>query len=200
MPDNATYCLPPGYRSRPANNAGLKVTDGAQRRVYEYAARLASRDAQVRTVLDWGCGSGSKLVEFFQGYDTLGVDVCYRLATLRQRFPSRRWEMVPVPAEADLILCIDVIEHVENPLTLLGHFRSGNWRHLVIATPERELVARKKYRAQARRQQRRGPPMNRWHAREWTDDEFAQLLTREFQQTPQITVLGRWNLVAHLRR
>ena len=195
------YCLPPGYRSRSASTAVLSVTDGAQTRVYRWAAQLAARDPAITSVLDWGCGSGGKLVKFFARYDTLGVDLDYRLASLRARFPDRRWDVVPVPAVADMLLCVDVIEHLDDPAALLRHFHAGRWRHLVLATPERELVARRKYRGRrARRQQRQGPPGNRWHTREWTASEFSHLLTREFDQTPEIHILGRWNLVACLTR
>lgn len=196
-----TYCLAPGYRSRPANNANLKTTDRAQLAIYRYASDIAATDPAVRTVLDWGCGSGYKLIKLFAGYDTLGVDVDYRLPTLQRRYPRRKWAVVPVPAIADLILCVDVIEHVDDPAALLRHFAAGTWRHLIISTPERERVARHKYRSpQHRRRQLAGPPMNPWHTREWTAAEFLLFLSREFHCTPQISVLARWNLVAHVSR
>lgn len=197
---NADLCLPAGYTSRPARNDNLHVTDGAQRRVYRYAAGLINGDPTIRMVLDWGCGSGQKLVEYFGHLDTLGADVDYRLPALQSRFPDRRWAVCPVAVDADVVLCIDVIEHVDDPIDLLRQFAHGTWRHLIIATPERELVARHKYRRQRHRlRQRAGPPLNRWHAREWTAAEFAKLITREIG-TPAIKILGRWNLVAHIQR
>jgi SAM-dependent methyltransferase len=195
------YCIRPGYRSRPARNDNLTTTDGAQRCVYQHAAKIAAADPQVKTVLDWGCGTGAKLVEMFGQYQTLGVDVDYRLPTLRARFPDRAWGVVPVAVDADLVLCVDVIEHLDDPAELLRSIAAGRWRHLVISTPERNRVARHKYRSRkARHQERNGPPMNRWHAREWTADEFAALLRHELGATAEIVILRRWNTVAHVVR
>lgn len=194
-------CLPAGYRRRPAVNDNLRTTDNAQQRVYQFATQIAAVDPAVRTVLDWGCGSGWKLVNYFGHLDTLGADVDYRLPVLTARFPSRRWGVCPVAVDADLVLCVDVIEHVDDPLGLLRTFAAGRWRHLIVSTPERERVAQFKCRTDAeRRQQRRGPPLNSWHAVEWTADEFGRLLLREFGSKPAIEIFGRWNLVAYLTR
>lgn len=195
------FCLRPGYRSRRAVNANLTTTDGAQRCVYQHAARIAAADPTIRTVLDWGCGSGTKLVDMFGRLDTLGVDVDYRLPTLTARYPDRRWGVVPVPVDADLVLCVDVIEHLDDPAELLRTFAAGRWRHLVISTPDRDRVARHKCRSRkSKRQERNGPPCNRWHAREWTADEFAAFLRHELGATPEVTILRRWNTVAHVTR
>jgi hypothetical protein len=194
-------CLPANYRRRPAVNDNLKTTDHAQNRVYQFAAHVAAGDPAVRSVLDWGCGTGWKLVNYFGHLNTLGADVDYRLPVLSARFPNRRWGVCPVAVDADLVLCVDVIEHVDDPLGLLRTFAAGRWRHLILSTPEREQVARLKCRTEAERwQQRHGPPVNRWHAMEWTADEFRQLLRREFGSKPTVKILGRWNLVAHLTR
>jgi SAM-dependent methyltransferase len=195
------FCIRPGYKSRKARNDNLTTTDGAQRCVYQHALKIAAADPQVKTVLDWGCGSGAKLVEMFGRYQTLGVDVDYRLKTLQARFPDRAWGVVPVAVDADLVLCVDVIEHLDDPAELLRTIAAGRWRHLVISTPDRDRVARHKYRTRkARRRQRNGPPMNRWHAREWTADEFAAFLRHELGATAEIVILRRWNMVAHVVR
>jgi SAM-dependent methyltransferase len=194
------YCIKPSYKSRKARNANLTTTDRAQLAVYQLARKIADANPAVRSVLDWGCGTGWKLVDLFGHLDTLGADVDYRLPTLAARFPGRRWGVCPVAVDADLVICADVIEHVDDPAELLRTFTAGRWRHLVISTPERDLVTRHKYLSKtAKRQQRNGPPGNRWHAREWTAAEFSAFIRREIGE-PQISVIGRWNLVAHLRR
>lgn len=199
MLDN--YCLPPGYQSRQACNANLTTTDRAQLAVYQFARQIADADQAVQSVLDWGCGSGAKLVQLFGHLDTWGVDVDYRLPVLTARYPTRRWAVCPVPVIADMVLCVDVIEHVDDPTALLQTFAVGTWRHLIISTPERELVAQRKYRdAKSRQRQKTGPPCNRWHAREWTSTEFSAFLLQQLGIRPQIQILGRWNLVAHVRR
>lgn len=191
--NNADLCLPATYTHRPENNDSLVCHDGGQWRVYRYASRLPGR-----TVLDYGTGSGADLIKYFGTRSTIGVDVLFRLPPLQLRFPGRRWVAAPCPAVADLILCVDVIEHVEDPLELLRHLAAGSWRHMVISTPERDRVA--KYKCHSHRdrmRQRAGPPRNPHHVREWTSAEFARLLRREIGE-PTITVLGRWNLVAHI--
>jgi len=199
--DNAALCLPADYKSRRAYNVALKTTDFSQICVYRYAAEIAAADPAVRTVLDWGCGTGWKLLELFGHLDTLGADVDYRLPMLQARFPARRWAVCPVPIDADLVLCVDVIEHLDDPLDLLRQFAAGTWRHLVISTPERERVAKHKCESRhAARRQLAGPPANRWHVREWTASEFARLIRREIGISPEIQILRRWNLVAHCTR
>jgi len=190
MIDNRLYEIKPGYRSRPARNNNLKTTDRAQANVYRFARRLADR-AKVASVLDWGCGSGAKLVRLFGHLDTLGIDVDYRLPVLQSRFPDRQWAIAPVPCLADLIICADVIEHLDDPLWLLDEFRRGEWRHLIISTPERDRCRGKKDM---------GPPKNKWHAREWNEAEFAAMIARRLGIVPVTRVLGRHNLVAHVER
>jgi SAM-dependent methyltransferase len=195
-----SFCIKPGYKSRKARNVNLTTTDRAQLAVYQLARKIADADPAVRSVLDWGCGTGWKLVDLFGHLDTLGADVDYRLPTLAARFSDRRWGICPVAVDADLVICADVIEHVDDPAELLRTFAAGRWRNLIISTPERDLVARHKYMSKAaKQQQRNGPPGNRWHAREWTASEFATFVRREIGE-PQISVIGRWNLVAHCWR
>lgn len=193
---NDDLCLPAAYRSRPANNAGFEPPPAGMEPVYKWIAKAVAWDRSIRTVLDWGCGSGAMLLKFFGHLDTLGVDVAWRLPALKSRWPNRRWTACDVPADADLVLCVDVIEHLDDPLDLLQRFAAGRWRHLVITTPDRALVARYKGRTRARRkQQLLGPPLNVRHTREWTASEFAQLLTREIRP-PQIVTIGRFNVIA----
>lgn len=189
--DNSQFKIKPGYRSRPACNANLTATDRAQRNVYQFAQCIERNDANVKSVLDWGCGSGQKLVHFFGHLDTLGVDVDYRLPTLQARYLDRQWGIAPVPIDADLVFCADVIEHLEEPGEFLRDLKSGRWRHCIISTPERD-------RCRGKRDM--GPPLNKWHTREWNETEFATFLTAELNIKPTTTVLGEYNLVAHLMR
>ncbi len=190
--DNSIYEIKPGYRSRRARNSNLRVTDKRQLNVYKYARRIADKDGSIKSVLDWGCGSGFKLVSLFGHLDTLGLDVGYRLPVLQSRYPTRQWGVVPVrPLKADLIICADVIEHMQDPLWLLDDIRNGEWKHCIISTPERD---------RCRGKNDMGPPRNRWHAREWNESEFAAMLTKRVGIVPTTVVLSRHNLVAHLDR
>lgn len=194
-------CLPPGYRSRLANNDDWQPPDDAMNSVYAWIARHVAGDSQIKTVLDWGCGSGAMLVKHFGHLQTVGVDVPYRLPQQQQRFPTRRWEACPVLADADLIVCVDVIEHVDDPISLLQTFAAGSWRQLFVTTPDRALVAKFKcHTKETKTRQINGPPRNQRHTREWTLAEFDRLIRREINGSVQTKLIGRFNIVARVRR
>ena len=71
-----------------------------------------------------------------------------------------------IPLESnyfDAILCIAVLEHVENPDTLMNFLAAIHFKFLIISTPEREIIrGRGDY----------GPPENTAHYREWNAAEF----------------------------
>lgn len=195
------FCLPPAYRSRPANNDGWEPPDEAMNPVYAWIACRVATDHRIRTVLDWGCGSGAMLVKHFGHLETIGVDVPYRLQQQRKRFPKRRWESCSARAEADLIVCVDVIEHVDDPAELLRMFSAGRWRQLFITTPERDLVAKYKCRTPAEKlRQTSGPPRNLRHTREWTIDEFDRFIRREVAGSISVRLVGRFNIIAYVSR
>lgn len=198
---NNELCLPPEYRSRPANNDGFDPPPAGMDPVYRWIARRWARRADVRTALDWGCGTGDMLVKHFGHLDTLGADVPSRLQTLQASYPSRRWASCPVDVHADLVLCVDVIEHLDDPVGLLRTFDAGSWRHLVITTPDRAGVARHKCTsAAAKRSQLTGPPRNTRHTREWTRDEFSMLVRREIGGDWSVVTIGRFNNVAYCQK
>ena len=122
---NAELCLPPGYKIRPANNDGFQPPDAAMEPVYRWIVRRFAGDASIRSVLDWGCGSGAMLVKHFGDRRTVGVDVDWRLPSLRKRWPGREWQGLGVKADADLVMCVDVIEHVDDPVAMLQTFAVG---------------------------------------------------------------------------
>lgn len=194
--DQRVFKIKRGYRSRRAKNKNLRTTDHAQRKVYNWAANMCKRNKTgTRSVIDLGTGTGFKLIRYFGKCDTLGIDVEYRMQNLRGRYPERKWAaydvMNPVPVVADLVLCVDVIEHVQDPRRLLDSIMAGTWDHCVISTPERDIVRGKKDK---------GPPKNRWHVREWNEAEFAAFLHDHTGLKVRTHVLGRYNLVAHLVR
>ena len=192
--DDPIYRIKPGYVSRPANNKGFFSPDAerAQLNVYRYAHKLArGMSPKIETVLDWGCGTGGKLVRVFGHLQTLGVDVPECIARVKKKRPDREWCSPPVSIVADLVLCVDVIEHLDDPRDLLKQIKEGDWRLLVISTPERDRVRGKRSM---------GPPTNRWHVREWNRSEFKAFLQQELGVQPRTVVLGRWNLVARVER
>jgi 2-polyprenyl-3-methyl-5-hydroxy-6-metoxy-1,4-benzoquinol methylase len=193
MSPASALCLPEGYRE---NSRASTDDDGApywsdelsdpvlqdravrfQEPVYRYASRCL-RDA-ARTVLDVGCGTGHKLVKHFAGKADrlIGLDQGSGIERARRDFPGATWiegdlEGNEVWAQAasmrsDLVICADVIEHLENPIGLLDHLHDVSGGRLVLSTPDRSRLDGAPPL---------GPPLNTRHVREWTMNELRALV------------------------
>ena len=150
--------------------------------VYRWVASLLRTGRVSEPVLDIGCGSGEKLMSHIApiAKDYLGIDQPSGIAAATAKFPDGHWEAVDLSAEisedpvagqgARLVICADVIEHVDDPHRLLAFLRSmiGPTGHAVISTPDRGRLEK----ATAL-----GPPPNRRHIREWNAEEFKLLLS-----------------------
>jgi SAM-dependent methyltransferase len=177
--NTSQYCIHPGYRHRKRSRFcdDSSWTDEWQLEVYLAAAELM-RSKGLRTVYDIGCGSGYKLVHYLGEYDTTGFDVEKAIPFLKQRYPERKWSSVAFTETrlppADLVVCSDVIEHVEDPDALLKLLQRVSKHYLVLSTPDRNLSYPEKHR------RRMGPPHNPTHIREWTFQEFKSCVGKSF--------------------
>jgi SAM-dependent methyltransferase len=197
--------LPWGYAEnaqRSADAAGTPYwADGAastdvrnQAPVYQLAARLVSRHRWTR-VADVGCGAGDKLVRWIGpvAKSIVGADQPSAIALASVRFPDRHWVQGDIESdgfwrdiartEPELVICADVIEHLERPLNLLTRLRAlaGSRGRLLMSTPNRDRLER----ARAL-----GPPTNPRHVREWTQDEMELLLL-----SAGFAIERRWHLL-----
>jgi SAM-dependent methyltransferase len=151
-----------------------------QEPVYRWAAQLVRRGGW-SSVLDVGTGSGVKLEKYLLPVTptTVGFDQGSGIALARTRCPAIEWIDGDLMADADwqplagrrfdLLVCADVIEHVEQPVFLLRRLAEllADGGQLLISTPDRmrfDLPTPL------------GPPNNSRHVREWTRDEFELLL------------------------
>ena len=163
------YCIKPPYRHR-EDNAFFDDTqnnDNWQRELYEIAAEAATK-LGARKVIDVGCGSGFKLVKYFPGCDTVGLDLEPTVTFLKSRYPTKEWRVADLAdheGPADIVVCADVIEHVRDPDRLMRFLSRINARRYFVSTPERQLVYN---------WNQSGPPENPAHCREWTLSEFRQ--------------------------
>jgi len=149
-------------------------TDEFQRSVYELAASLAGKFDNT-SVLDVGCGSAYKLIHMLGSYDTLGMEVEPAYSWLRRKYPDRKWLFYNSSQihklEADIVICADVIEHIQNPDEMMNFLWGINFSYLILSTPERDRLSDKNDY---------GPPVNTSHYREWNSMEFKTYVSQWF--------------------
>ena len=171
------YNIKENYTHREIENY-LDVTNGkdeAQNEVYQKSFEIAKRDLGVKSIADFGCGSGFKLFKYFSNYETIGYDLKPTIDKLKERYPDKQWEISDynvVPKKADLVICTDVIEHVLYPNDLLEYILKMQPKYVVISTPDRNTLG-----FWGRLD---GPPFNVHHIREWTKEEFTSYISRWF--------------------
>lgn len=145
--------------------------------VYIMAKKLLI-EHEYKSVLDFGCGSGYKLIKYFSNVFTIGIDLPRTVEYLRRVYPLRAWYyqdcagLLAVYGDViDLVICCDVIEHLINPNILMLWLQSVNAKRYVISTPERDLMGENTFD---------GPPRNPCHAREWNGGEFQAYVSQFF--------------------
>ncbi len=147
-----------------------------QAEVYRLARELVRSDA-LRSVLDVGCGPGGKLRRYLgaQVEELVGVDQVGCAATWTNPGDGVRLLVVDLESggvslgrKFDLVMAVDVIEHLDDPDRLLDFMRAHMHERsrFLISTPEREIL--------------RGPhnlrSPKREHVREWNQDELRAYL------------------------
>jgi SAM-dependent methyltransferase len=172
------YCIKDEYVSRNSVRFfdDTPYKDEHQREVYEKALALAV-SAGCGRVLDIGCGSGYKLVKYFgSDFEICGYDLPQTVVFLQKTYPEHTWRTVNLEqeglhAKTDLLLCVDVIEHVLDPNALLFNLRDVDFRFGIITSPDREKIPGGSVD---------GPPANACHVREWNLAEYVQYISRHF--------------------
>ncbi len=146
--ENATLEDEPGDYWNPVR---LLLSRHAQHAVYQLAARLANQHRPAR-VLDVGCGLGHKLVDQLSHLpEVIGVDQPTCVHQARQLHPpGTPVRFVAADLEQpdttdlglfDLILSVDVIEHLLDPDMLLTFLKAhaAPQATMIISTPERDV-------------------------------------------------------------
>jgi hypothetical protein len=172
------YEITPRYyhRRHPKHWDDTINKDEYQKEVYEYALNFAERE-NLKTVLDYGCGSAFKLLKYFYNFEITGVDIDPTLSWLKTNYPKNTWlspeKLVRQRKRFDLILCADVIEHLPNPDLLLKNFENLDPRFIIFSTPDRGLINDNRNML--------GPPWNPSHCREWNFEEFENYIGKNFE-------------------
>lgn len=171
------YHIKKGYRHRRSvrHFDDTNNRDEYQNEVYR-SARQIFDSQNYRNVLDIGCGSGFKLVKYFDTESTIGVEVDSTYNFLVSKYADRKWINIRTenyPDSTDLIILSDVIEHVSNPADFFEDITNNvKFKKIIISTPERDLF---------RGINDLGPPKNIYHYREWNVLEFQNLLSEFFE-------------------
>lgn len=187
------FFLKAGYRSNAEPKAytdSLIDSRTYQVPVYQYAAALVKTQG-IQSVLDLGCGLGTKLVEYIRPLceDVTGVDAEVSIERCREIHPSGKWlagdledPQFSLDRSYDLIISADVIEHLLNPNRLLELARrcSHAGSHILLSTPERDL---------RRGPYDWGPPANPAHVREWNAAEFLAYLESQGIEISETRIL-----------
>ncbi len=171
------YFIHDGYRPRRQTVYfdDTQNTGESQVEVYQLAKEI-SDDQQLKTVFDIGCGSGYKLMRYLGAMKTVGIDVPQTCRWLKKKYPDRVWEELDTfhkPDEpADLVMAVDVIEHLEDPDKLIAMIAGLRPRYVILSTPSRDLL---------RVGTHNGPPLNPAHIREWSFVEFGAYVSEQFE-------------------
>ncbi len=164
-------------------------TDEGQNEVYQYAKEYAIQN-NYKKIIDVGCGSGFKLIKFFDNFETIGYEVEPAISFLREKYPNKQWVNSGEPEvsfnydgnfECDMVICSDVIEHIKNPDTLLDFLKTFKTKSIIISTPCREVLCKSDKYKHVYANSYFGPPINRCHVREWTSEEFIGNLSKHFK-------------------
>jgi len=168
------YKIKEGYKHRenPIYCDNTTRKDHFQLEVYQLALTIA-KIIDKKPVLDIGCGSGYKLVNLFNGFKSLGVDLEPTYNWLVEIYFDKCWQIksdIPPDGKFGVVICADVIEHVIDPDEFIGYLMKIDFDYLVLSTPDRSFNALSQD----------GPPNNTAHVREWTKDEFYDYVSQYF--------------------
>jgi SAM-dependent methyltransferase len=169
------YRIKRGYRHRVSTDQfdDSHNKDEWQKEVYAQARDFLD-ESDYCSVLDIGCGSGYKLIKYFGEFAATGVEIEPTLSKLKLKYPHYPWTRLGATfgKSFDMIICSDVIEHVDRPDFFLEQINQNiQFKTIIISTPERDMI---------RGKNDFGPPKNISHFREWNKKEFHAFISDYF--------------------
>ncbi len=137
----------PETAQRPSNEIKFETRNPLVRRLIDgFFAQLTDvvRPLAPHSTLDAGCGEGETLVRLggLLGERVAAVDLsAYSVARAAERLPgvdARRASVTDLPfadAEFDLVLCLEVLEHLDDPAAAVGELARVSARDVVVSVP-----------------------------------------------------------------
>jgi SAM-dependent methyltransferase len=112
------------------------------------------RNLEYKSVLDVGCGQGSPLEEIARrkpDIELAGVDISPRAVELpQQHMPAAQYSVLDLTTETlnrkfDLIICTDVLEHIENDRAAIRNMREMCGRWCLVSTIQGRMRSYEKH-------------------------------------------------------
>lgn len=98
--------------------------------------------AEIQTIADAGCGEGSNLLFLKQifpraslfGFDLSETALARAKKNLSAAFQQLNIEKSPLPGSYDLVICSDVVEHLDDDKTALEHIYQATRKYALVAS------------------------------------------------------------------
>ena len=171
------YYLKKGYNENLTPNYYQDVPQEIEYQHYVYQlAEYLGKCSNKKYIIDLGSGNGQKLIKYFSDFHIITVDFGDNSSFVNQKFEHISFNFdngLPVIEssilENSIVIASDVIEHLVNPQNFINTL--NDWSkivpYIIISTPDRNI---------ARGLSDYGPPLNNAHVREWSLQEFRELL------------------------
>ena len=152
-------------------------------RVYELVAPL-----QIKSLIDVGCGEGmvlTRLADLLQQVDCKAIDLDPdEVADAQRNLPFVRvaqgsaYELPVADAGVDLVLCTEVLEHLEDPQRALAEFHRATAHYAVLTVPREPIWCALNMA--------RGAHWSSWgntpgHLNHWSSRAFRRFVSSHFE-------------------
>lgn len=184
------YCIRPDYivnnhvisndkniESNYWDKSRIRKSEYYQHAVYSLVSRIIG-ESRAKSIIDVGCGIGVKLKNLKVSHpevEIFGVDQHDPIAYCKNTYSFGAWMIddfddntLDLDKRFDIVVCSDVIEHVENPDNLINYLKNkvSPEGYIVISTPDRNTLRGRNCVSSP----------NRYHVREWSFYEFENYI------------------------